>query len=100
MTDWGDVFSRLSFWYGLQFSEVAEMPITGINAYIEKLEARKAELKLLMADVVSLPHMKKHDRMSTVNGWMKLLNIFSQTQAKPASPARLKMMGIGVRHVK
>jgi hypothetical protein len=88
----------LSFWYGLQFSEIAEMPIASINAYINKLEARKTEVKLMMADVVSLPKMKKNDRVSLVNSWMKLLNITSQAQAKPASPGRLKLMGIGVKH--
>jgi hypothetical protein len=88
----------LSFWYGLSFQDIASMPISGIEAYTKMLEVRKTEVKLMMADVVSLPNMKKNDRVSLVNGWMKLLNITSQAQAKPASPGRLKLMGIGVKH--
>lgn len=76
------------------------MPLASIEAYLQKLEARKTEVKLMMADVVSLPKMKKRDRENLVNGWMKYLNIHSQAKAKPASPGRLKLMGIGVRHVK
>lgn len=74
------------------------MPMTVLNAYLDHLDARKAETKIMFGDVVSLPHMKPNDRKATVSGWMKMLNISSQT-VKPASPARLKMMGIGVRHV-
>lgn len=74
------------------------MPIASIEAYLNRLELRKTEVKLMMADVVSLPQMKKRDRDSTVKSWMRLLNIFSQTKAKPASSARLKMLGIGVKH--
>lgn len=76
------------------------MPITAIEAYLNKLEARKTEVKLLMADVVMLPSMKKNHREATLNGWMKLLSIHSESKPKVASPGRLKMMGIGVRHVK
>ncbi len=77
------------------------MPMAGIEAYINRLEARKAEVKLMLADVVTLPNMKKGDRASLVNGWLKLLNVLnpSTMEAEPASPGRLKMMGIGVRHV-
>lgn len=76
------------------------MPFAAIEAYLNKLEARKTEVKLMMADVEMLPNMKKRDRESTVNGWMKLLSIHSQSKTKTASPARLQMMGIGVKRVK
>lgn len=75
------------------------MPIPSINAYLEKLEVRFAEMKQMMADAASIPHMKEGDRKNTLNHWMKIMNVQSPTKAKPASPARLKMMGIGVRHV-
>lgn len=98
MTDWGDVFSKLSYWYGLQYSEIKNMPMNVLNSYLDHLDRRKAETKMMFGDVASLPHMKPNDRKSTVNGWMKMLNIANQT-VKSANPARLKMMGIGVRHV-
>lgn len=75
------------------------MPFTAIDAYLNKLEARKTEVKLMTADVVMLPHIKKSQRESTLNGWMKLLNIHSQSKTKPASPARLRLMGVGVKYV-
>ena len=75
------------------------MPFAGIEAYLNKLEVRKTEVKIMMADVVLLPNMKKRDREATINQWMKLLKIHSPNNTKVASPARLKMMGIGVRHV-
>lgn len=74
------------------------MPLQSVNAYLERLELRHTETKLLMADVTGLPHMKKRDRESVLKSWMRLLNIRGQTKSKPASPARLKMLGIGVRH--
>lgn len=76
------------------------MPFPVITAYLERLPVRQAELKLLLADVVSLPSMKKGDRTSTINGWMRLASMALPDQrAKVASPGLLKLMGIGVRRV-
>lgn len=75
------------------------MPFASIEAYLNKLEARKTEVKLMLADVVVLPHMKKNDRETTLNAWMTLLSIHSPNKTKVASPAHLRLMGIGVRHV-
>lgn len=74
------------------------MPVSAMEAYLARLETRKAEVKILLADVVSLPHMTKKKREATLKGWMKYLN-FEDAKPKPASPARLRMMGIGVKHV-
>jgi len=75
------------------------MPFASIEAYMSRLEVRMAEVKLMMADVVSLPNMKKNDRRSTLNRWMKIVKISSNEQVKPASRARLRLMGIGVSYV-
>jgi len=75
------------------------MPMAGIEAYMNRLETRKVEVKLMLADVTMLPNMKKNDRVSIVNNWMKILEITNPARAIPASPGRLKMMGIGVKHV-
>jgi len=42
----------LSFWYGLQFGEISEMPLASIDAYLNKLETRKTEVKLMMDEVI------------------------------------------------
>ena len=73
--------------------------MAAINAYLERLPARMAEYKLAMAEASTVPHMKKNDRKQTLDAWQKAANVFSPQKAKPASPARLKLMGIGVRFV-
>jgi hypothetical protein len=76
------------------------MPFETINIYLEKLEARRIETKLMFADVISLPNMKNKDREGLVMSWMRTMDIQSPKETRTASPARLKMMGIGVRYVK
>ena len=100
ITDWGDVFSKLSYWYGLQFSEIANMPLSTVQAYLQKLEVRQAETKLMLVDVESITILKARDRKKMINRWMKLVQIQEPAKAKKASPAKLKMMGIGVRYVR
>lgn len=75
------------------------MPLSAINMYLEELEARRYETRLMMADAATLPHMKHKQRKETLSQWMKAAKIDSTSKAKPASKARLNMMGIGVRHV-
>jgi hypothetical protein len=89
----------LSYWYGLSFAEIADMPFTAISAYLERLPARQAETKMMMADVVSYPHMKALDRQSALRGWMKQANARQPEQRRPASPAALKLLGIGVTYM-
>ena len=74
------------------------MPLAAINAYLDRLPARQAELKLLLSDAVSIPHMKENHRREAQSAWMRAARI-SMESAQTASPARLKMMGIGVRYV-
>lgn len=71
------------------------MPMASIEAYLEKLPARMAEYKMMMADPIALPHMKKNDQQNMVNSWNRAMS--ANQPAQVASPARLKMMGIGVR---
>jgi hypothetical protein len=76
------------------------MPIASITAYLERLPARQAELKLLLSDTVSIPHMKENARKQTLSGWMRVAQVFYSENARPASAARLRLMGIGVGHVR
>jgi len=76
------------------------MPMASLENYLERLPARMAELKMTLADVVSLPHMKDRSRSSTMSGWMRMLQMTTPMRSKPVSKARLKLMGIGVRMVK
>jgi hypothetical protein len=74
------------------------MPMTAMREYLQRLPVRKAELKLLLADVISLPYMNKSDRRSALRRWEQ--DAGAMEQAQPATPGILKMLGIGVRHVK
>jgi len=87
----------LSFWYGIGFGDAAEMPMAAMEAYLERIPARQAELKLALADAVSLPHMKKNDRERSVREWERAANVDSEQTARVAPRGLLKLMGIGVR---
>jgi mannitol/fructose-specific phosphotransferase system IIA component len=87
----------VSYWYGFSFEDVANMPMSAISAYLERLPARQAEWKMLMADPIALPHMKESDRRAMVNSWNTTM--LKDAPARVATPAKLKMMGIGVRFV-
>lgn len=71
------------------------MPMASIEAYLDKLPARMAEYKMMMADPIALPHMKKNDQQNMINSWNRAMQVSVPVQV--ASPARLKMMGIGVK---
>lgn len=72
------------------------MPIAAINVYLERLPARQAELKLMLADVVSYPHIKKDAQDTSIKQWLREANANVVQKAKVASPAILRLMGIGV----
>ena len=75
------------------------MPMASLEVYLDRLPTRYAELKLVLADVVSLPHMKESNRRTTLNGWERAINMVISKISKPISKARLKLMGIGVNMV-
>lgn len=71
------------------------MPFTAIEQYLERLDARQAEMKLLLADAIALPYMKKGYQVMAMKRWMRAAKA-RDGQARPASAAVLKLMGIGV----
>jgi hypothetical protein len=75
------------------------MPIASINVYMDQLQARMSEMKLLMADTTMIPHAKESDRRSALDLWRRTVRMKSHDKIRPASAARLKLMGIGVEHV-
>lgn len=73
------------------------MPFSAIEQYLERLEARQAETRILMADVIALPHMEKGDRKAMTRRWERQARAReAKGQLRLASPAMLKLMGIGV----
>jgi hypothetical protein len=84
----------VSFWYGLGFADMAEMPIASIQAYLERLPARIAEMKLAMAEAVSVPHLEADERRDLLESWQEQAHL-REMEAEVVSPAVLRMMGIG-----
>ena len=72
------------------------MPQTAVNMYMERLPARLAEWKLGMVQAATIPRMKKEDRRSAVR---ELENAAYEYQAEKrvVPPAKIKLIGIGVR---
>jgi hypothetical protein len=87
----------LTFWYGLGFDDISNMPMAAIMAYLQELPARQAELKLTLTETEMMPNMKPNARQQALKEWMRTAEL--QSAARPASPGILKLMGIGVRHV-
>ena len=71
------------------------MPMSAIEAYLERIPVRMAEMKLAYSEVVSLPHLKEDDRSAMIENWREQANLH-EVEAEVASPAVLKLMGIGV----
>lgn len=97
--DWGDVISRLAFWYGLSYQDVAGMPMIAIRAYLEYLPRRLAEWRMMMAEATSLPYMREAQRREVVNGWRRQAG-WPSAVARPATPEILRMLGIGFRRAR
>ncbi len=74
------------------------MPTTAIWAYLERLPGLKAEMRLMMAEATSVPHLKRADRRTL------LRQLSEQMAAKRTAPVKrvvsrgqLALMGIGYR---
>jgi hypothetical protein len=82
----------------MSFEDAVNMPMASLQAYLERLPARLAEVKMMLVEPLAVPHLKKNDQSRMMNGWMKDATI--STPAKKPVPAMLNMMGIGVRFEK
>lgn len=72
------------------------MPTMALEAYVVHLPARMAELKLTIADAVSVPHMKESQRKSTLNAWERDARE-NQPLVRAPTSAGLRLLGIGVK---
>ena len=88
-------FARLSAVYGLSYTDINAMPLAAIRAYLDCIPAVQAEQRLIVGDGASLPYMK--DPRKVQREWQKAA-YDGLREARPATPAILKMMGIGVEY--
>ena len=59
----------MSFWYHIAPAGIERMPLAMIEAYMERLPARIAEMQMAMAGPASLPHMDEAGRRKTLEQW-------------------------------
>ena len=95
-SDWGSTFSRLSFWYGLPFADIAYMPMAAMKAYTANLSIHQAELRLILFDVIGTLYMEKRDRRSQIRKWEQAAGV---KRERVVPPAILRMAGITVSFV-
>lgn len=74
------------------------MPQSMIEAYLERLPARKAEWALLAMDATSLPHLKPRDQRTVLTNYERDLRGLQRPGRTVATDADLKALGIGVRY--
>ena len=74
------------------------MPLAMIEAYMERLPARIAEMQLALAGPASLPHMDEAGRRKTLDQWQTQAE-GGERKAQPVYGAQLALIGIGVQHV-
>lgn len=87
----------MSFWYGLPYRDIRhEMPFSAIQAYLQQLPARQAELRLMIGDAASVPHWEKDTREGWVREMIEQTGRKSIGEAKVAAPAALALRGIRV----
>jgi len=83
----------------MSYADVATTPMHAIRAYLAHLPARMAEMRLMLAGVIILPHTDKAARRKLVDGWTKTLQQNAPALKRVAHPAVLGMLGIGVQFV-
>ena len=71
------------------------MPMASLKAYLERLPARMAEVKMLLAEPMILPHLKKEAQGKMTGGWIREAR--GGRAAQRPVPAKLRLMGFAVR---
>lgn len=90
------MFSNLTFWYHLPWSEIKSMPFSALNLYMDELPKRVAEIKMMMGEAAKLPHMDEDARRE----WARSISdVLHKKEPQPQSPAMLRKIGIGIQVV-
>jgi len=72
------------------------MPLAMLEAYINRLDAIKAEKELMLISAISAVNMKRVDKKSYLDSLMRRMEI------KPREPKLIKqnqLAGIGIRYI-
>lgn len=71
------------------------MPMSAINMYLEQLRKQQAQLRIILGEAATVPHMDGDGR----SNWSREINNILQIERKTkmvSSPAMFKSIGIGV----
>lgn len=88
----------MSFWYGLGFADICQMPMATIRHYLQRLPARQGEWRATLIESTSFPHQKESDRRRLIASLERATG--STRKARPASVAELALVGIGMELVR
>ena len=94
--DYAEVFSSLSYWYHLPYSEIRKMPHSAIEKYMAQLQKHRATTRLMLGEAAKVPFMSDDDRRAWAREIESVLDD-GRKETKVAPLAVLKMVGIGVR---
>lgn len=89
-------YTMLSAVYGLGWTEINAMPLAAITVYFERIPNVLALKKTITGEGAILPYTKNWN--SILRNWTR--SAFGESSAVKATPGMLKMIGIGVKHVK
>lgn len=73
------------------------MPFGTIEAYIERLPDRMAEMRSLLVEASAWPHMSRADRNKADKVWARRVSKQPHPERLPAK--LLPMIGIGVKYI-
>jgi hypothetical protein len=93
--DFADVFSRLSFWYGLDYWTIRRMPLSAIRNYAETLDRRQAEMRMMMAEAASVPHLDE----AAHGEWARSIREYFESERRAEIVAPRKLAGAGIQAV-
>ena len=73
----------MSFWYHLPYAEIRSMPHSAIQLYLEQLQKRQAELRLMLGEIATVPHMDEEGRRN----WMREIHevLYGASKARTIS---------------
>ena len=73
------------------------MPLAAIEAYMERIELVKAELKMTLVEPILLPNTRAQEMKRTIRRWEQAAGVRQAVQpVKGALAAMLRLAGIGV----
>ena len=95
--DYAEVFSTLSYWYHMSYSDIKRMPHSAIEAYMENIQRNHAALRMMLGEATRLPHFSSEGFDDWVADIREKMNQGKPKRTPVVSAAIMKIVGIGIR---